>query len=203
VKQIVMGITGASGALYAQRLAQEIVASGAHLHLVISPYGRQLLHDELGITKPDTTALLGKPASNITIYPYRDVGAKIASGSFLTDGMVICPCSSSTLGAVAAGLGDNLINRAATVTLKESRRLIIVQREMPISQIELSNMLRLNQAGAVICPASPGFYLLPKTVDELVDFVVGKLLDLLDIPHELNTRWTPNDAPSHVSEPGE
>jgi 4-hydroxy-3-polyprenylbenzoate decarboxylase len=195
-----MAITGASGALYAQRLAQQIVASDAHLHVVISPYGRQLLHDELGISKPDMKNLLGKTAPNATLYSYRDVGAKIASGSFLTDGMVICPCSSSTLGAVAAGLGDNLIARAATVTLKEMRRLIIVPREMPTSQIEITNMLRLSQAGAVICPASPGFYLLPKTIDDLVDFVVGKLLDLLNIKHALNTRWEPNQSAADVAD---
>ena len=128
------------------------------------------------------------------MYTYRDVGARIASGSFLTDGMVVCPCSSNSLGAIASGIGDNLIARAAAVTLKESRRLIIVPREMPVSQIEIANMLRLSQAGAIICPASPGYYLLPKSVDDLIDFVVGKLLDLLDIPHQLNTRWD-GDAP--------
>ena len=103
--------------------------------------------------------------------------------------MIICPCSSNTLAAVAAGLGDHVLNRAAAVTLKEARRLIVVPREMPASRIDLLNSLRLSEAGAIICPAAPGFYMLPKTVEDLVDFVAGKLLDLMDVPHQLNTRW--------------
>ena len=189
MKQIVMAVTGASGAPYARRLAQLIVDGGAHLHLVVSPMGSRLLADELGLKKVSLEALVGRAVTDATLYSYRDVGAKIASGSFLTDGMVVCPCSSNSLGAIASGIGDNLISRAASVTLKEARRLILVPREMPVSQIEIANMLRLSQAGAIICPASPGFYLLPKTVDDLIDFVVGKLLDLLDIPHTLSTRW--------------
>lgn len=189
MKQIVMAVTGASGAAYARRLAQLIVDGGAHLHLVVSPMGSRLLADELGVKKVSLETLLGRPVTHATLYSYRDVGAKIASGSFLTDGMVVCPCSSNSLGAIASGIGDNLISRAASVTLKEARRLILVPREMPVSQIEIANMLRLSQAGAIICPASPGFYLLPKTVDDLIDFVAGKLLDLLDIPHPLSTRW--------------
>ncbi len=188
--QIVMAITGASGAAYARRLAQCIVGSGAHLHLVVTPYGRQLLADELGLTEVSVEGLVGQAAPNATLYSYRDVGAKIASGSFLTHGMVICPCSSNTLGAIASGLGDHLVHRAAAVALKEVRRLILVPREMPISQIDLGNMLRLSQAGAIICPASPGFYLLPREVGDLVDFVAGKVMDLLGLPHALNVRWS-------------
>lgn len=195
MKNIVLAITGASGALYAQQLARCIVAADAHLHLVISPLGRRLLLDELGIRKPTIAELIGRPASNATIYNNGDVGAKIASGSFLTDGMVICPCSSNTLGSIAAGTGGTLITRAAAVTLKESRRLIVVHREMPCGAIELENMLRLSRAGAIICPANPGFYLLPRTIGDIVDFVAGKVLDLLQIPHELNTRWDPSRAP--------
>jgi len=191
VKQIVMAITGASGAPYAQRLAQQIVNSDAHLHLIISPPGRKLLFDELGLRHVSVATLIGRSAPNATLYAYRDVGAKLASGSFLTDGMVICPCSSNRLASVAGGLGDNLIDRAAAVTLKQARRLILVHREMPLSQIDIANMLRLSQAGAVICPASPGFYLLPRTVGDLVDFVVGRVLDLLGVPHDLDIRWEP------------
>ncbi|MCH8804472.1 MAG: UbiX family flavin prenyltransferase [Planctomycetes bacterium] len=198
MKQIVMAITGASGAPYARRLAECIVECDAHLHLIISPYGRQLLNDELGLRDVSVAGLIGRTASNATLYGYHDVGAKIASGSFLTDGMVICPCSSNSLAAVANGLGDNLIARAATVTLKEARRLIIVAREMPLSRIEIHNMLRLSEAGAILCPASPGFYLLPKSVADLVDFVVGKVLDLLGLPHTLHTRWEP-DRPAAAS----
>lgn len=189
VKQIVVGITGASGAPYAMKLIQEIIGGGAHAHLVITPLAKRLLFDELGMTEVSAVTLIGAESSRLTIYNYKDVGAKIGSGSFLTDGMIICPCSSNTLGAIAAGLADNVLNRAAAVTLKESRRLILVPREMPMSRIDLLNALRLNEAGAVICPASPGFYMLPKSIDDLVDFVVGKLLDLLELPHQLNTRW--------------
>ena len=189
-----LAITGASGAVYARRLGQCLVRGGAHLHVVASTHGLRLLSDELGIRKLTAAALLGDPATAVTLYPARDIGARIASGSFHTDGMVICPCSSNTLAAVAAGTADNLITRAALVTLKEARRLVLVPRETPLSQIELANMLRISQAGGILCPASPGFYMLPKTIEELVDFVVGRVLDLLGVPHELNTRWEP-DAP--------
>jgi 4-hydroxy-3-polyprenylbenzoate decarboxylase len=199
VKQIVMAVTGASGAPYAQRLAQQIVNSDAHLHLIISPPGRKLLFDELGLRPVTIATLIGRAASNATLYAYRDIGAKLASGSFLTDGMVICPCSSNRLASVASGLGNNLIDRAAAVTLKQARRLILVHREMPLSQIDIANMLRLSRAGAVICPASPGFYLLPKTVGDLVDFVVGRVLDLLGVPHDLDVRWEPAESPPPAS----
>ena len=161
MKPIVMAITGASGAVYARRLAQALVAADAHVHLVVSPHGQRVLADELDLRTPDPAALLGAPTPAVTLHPYRDIGAVIASGSFPTAGMVICPCSSNTLAAVATGLADNLITRAALVTLKEARRLVVVPREMPLGQIELANMLRLSQAGGVVCPACPGFYLRP------------------------------------------
>jgi 4-hydroxy-3-polyprenylbenzoate decarboxylase len=203
VKQIVMAITGASGAVYARQLARHIVESGAGLHLIASPYGRRLLADELGLREFTAAALLGTAAPGVTLYVYRDLGARIASGSFPTDGMVICPCSSNTLAGVAAGLADNLITRAALVTLKEARRLVLVTREMPLSQIEIANMLRVSQAGAVVCPASPGFYLLPKTIDDLVDFVVGRVLDLLGLAHTLSIRWDPQLDGARGPRPGE
>jgi 4-hydroxy-3-polyprenylbenzoate decarboxylase len=188
-RQIVVGITGASGAPYAVRLLECLCAAGVDVHLVVTPNGKRLLYDELQITEVSAEGLLPAPSDRLTIYPYGDVGAKLASGSFVTDGMIICPCSSNTLASVAAGLADNLLDRAAAVTLKEGRRLVVVAREMPMSRIELLNALRLSEAGAIICPASPGFYMLPTTVGDLVDFVVGKLMDLVDVPHILNTRW--------------
>ncbi len=195
-KQIVVGITGASGAPYAVRLIECLVSGGVDVHLIVTPHGRRLLYDELGIAEVTTTALLGRESSRVVLYSYRDVGAKLASGSFSTDGMIICPCSSNTFASVAAGLADNLLDRAAAVTLKEMRRLVLVPREMPMSRIDLLNALRLSEAGAIICPASPGFYMLPTTVGDLVDFVVGKLMDLLDVPHTLRTRWADQlDAP--------
>jgi 4-hydroxy-3-polyprenylbenzoate decarboxylase len=189
VKQIVLAITGASGARYARELARRIVAGGSHLHVVASPYGRRVLAHELGLGKLTAEALLGDPAPAVTLYRYRELAARIASGSFHTNGMVICPCSSNTLAKVAGGSADNLITRAALVTLKEARRLILVTREMPLSQIEISNMLRVSQAGGIVCPASPGFYMQPQSIDDLVAFVVGRVLDLLGLPHNLNTRW--------------
>ncbi|MFO0839819.1 MAG: flavin prenyltransferase UbiX [Phycisphaerae bacterium] len=193
-RQIILGISGASGAAYARRLAQCILESGAHLHVVMTPLGRRVLAEELDIRRPDIAALTGRAALNATVYAHKDLGAKIASGSFLSDGMVICPCSSNTLGALANGLGSNLLTRAAGVVLKERRRLVIVHREMPVGAIEIENMLKLSRAGAVICPASPGFYMLPRSVEDLVDFVVGRVMDLLGIEHSLNTRWDPARA---------
>ena len=191
-KRIVVAVTGASGAIYAQRLLSVLAGAGVEVHLVISPHGRELFRDELGIEQPSPETLVGPQAAPaVHLHAYRDVGAPLASGSFLTDAMIICPCSSNTLGDVAAGTGANLISRAAAVHLKEARRLVLVPREMPISQIELRNMLRVSEAGGIICPAAPGFYMLPKKLDDVVDFVVGKLCDLVGVGHSLNTRWQP------------
>jgi flavin prenyltransferase len=188
---IVTAITGASGAAYAQRFLQGLVAAGVQAHLVISPLGRRLLYDELGMETPDLETLAGAKDHTITLYNYNDVGAKIASGSFLHDGMVIVPCSSNTLAAVAHGLGDNLITRAAAVTLKERRKLILCHREMPLSPIDVSNYKTLTEAGVILAPANPGFYLNPTTIAEIVDFVAGKLLDLVGVAHTFDTRWDP------------
>ena len=190
---IVVAITGASGALYAQRFLTGLVAAGVNAHLVISPLGRRLLHDELGMETPDLAALAGTSSHTITLYNYNDVGSKLASGSFLHHGMVVVPCSSNTLGECAHGLGGNLISRAAAVTLKERRRLILVHREMPLSPIDVTNYQILTQAGAIIAPANPGFYLNPTTVGEIADFVAGKLLDLIGVPHAMETRWDPKN----------
>ena len=188
-RRVVLAITGASGAAYAVRLLQLLVDAEIETHLVITPYGQRLLADELDIQRPTVEGLLGRASSRVIAHSYHDVGGAIASGSFLTRGMVICPCSSNTLAAIASGLGDNLITRAAHVHLKERRRLVLVTRESPLSTIEIGNMLRLSEAGAIICPASPGFYLRPRTLAEIVDFMCGKVLDLLEIEHALRTRW--------------
>ncbi len=198
-KQIVVGVTGASGALYARRLVQCLCEASVDVHLILSPNGRRLFADELGMRTVSSQTLLGRDSDRLIIYPYRDVGARLGSGSFRTDGMIVCPCSSNTLASVAAGLSDNLLNRAAAVTLKEARRLILVPREMPMSRIDMLNALRAGEAGAIICPASPGFYMLPKTIDDLAEFVVGKLLDLVAVPHNLNTRWNDRIASSPCS----
>jgi flavin prenyltransferase len=192
--EIVTAITGASGALYAQRFIQGLVAAGVNVHLVVSPLGRRLLHDELGMETVDLPALAGTREHTVTLYNYNDVGSKLASGSFLHDGMVIVPCSSNTLAEVAHGLGGNLISRAAAVTLKERRKLVVVHREMPLSPIDVGNYKTLSDAGVILAPANPGFYLNPTTVGEVVDFVAGKLLDLLGVPHALDTRWDPKNV---------
>jgi 4-hydroxy-3-polyprenylbenzoate decarboxylase len=190
-RPIVVAITGASGAIYATRLLECLTAesAGVEVHLVVSPHGRQLLADELGLTRVTPAALVGRATDRIILYPNADLGARIASGSFRTEGMIVCPCSSHTLGAIASGLGDTLVTRAAHVTLKERRPLILLHREMPLGRIDLENMVRLDAAGATICPAAPGFYMLPESIEDLVDFVVGKLLDLMHVPHALAIRW--------------
>lgn len=150
-----------------------------------------MLHDEMGMETVDPAALAETEQHTITLYNYNDVGSKLASGSFLHNGMVIVPCSSNTLAEVAHGLGGNLISRAAAVTLKERRRLILVHREMPLSPMDVNNYKICTDAGAIIAPANPGFYLNPTTVGEIVDFVAGKLLDLVGVKHTLDTRWDP------------
>lgn len=188
---IVTAITGASGALYAQRFVQGLVTAGVDVHLVISPLGRRLLHDELGMETVDLAALAGVERHSITLYNYNDVGCRLASGSFLHDGMVIVPCSSNTLAQVAHGIGNNLIARAAAVTLKERRKLVLAHREMPLSAIDINNYKVLSDAGVVLAPCNPGFYLNPTSLDDLADFVAGKLMDLVGVPHSLATRWNP------------
>ncbi len=193
-KRIVVGISGASGAVYARRLLQLSAHAGCDIHLVVSPLGQRLLHDELGMEGVDLDALTGGRASQVTLHSHRDVGAPVASGSFAHDGMVIVPCSSNTLSAVATGQAQHLMHRAAHVTLKERRRLVLVHREMPLSLIDIRNMEQATLAGAILCPANPGFYMLPRRVEDLVDFVVARALDLLGVEHDLNVRWT-----GHVS----
>ena len=186
---IIIGITGASGAIYARRIMELLAEADVEMHLTVSALGRRLLFDELGMKRVDPDELTGGRGRLVTVYNDNDVGATIASGSFLHDGMVIVPCSGNTLGSIAAGITDNLVKRAAAVTLKERRRLILAYRESPASHIDLCNMQRLSEAGAIIAPLSPGFYLQPKSMNDLVDFMAARILDLLHVPHELNMRW--------------
>ena len=195
-KRIVLGISGASGAPYAKRTLELLRRADVETHLVISPLGQRLLHDELGMEGVDLPTLTGQPAidergnvAGVTLHNVRDVGASIASGSFRHDGMAVVPCSSNSLAAIATGSQQNLLHRAAHVTLKERRRLVLLHREMPLSLVDIRNMQAATEAGAIIAPASPGFYKLPKTIDDLVDFVCARVLDLLDVPHELPVRW--------------
>jgi len=194
-KRVIVGITGASGAVYAKRLVESLAGAGVEVQLIVSTIGRRLLADELGIESGgplDLAGLVGSAelASKVTLLPYKDVGSCVASGSFQTEGMVVVPCSNNKLAEMAHGLGENLIARAAQVVLKEKRKLIVVHREMPLGLIELRNMVALAEAGAVICPANPGFYNLPQTVDDLVNMVVGRVMDLLGVEHRLHERWS-------------
>lgn len=181
-------------------MIQLVVAAGVQTHLVISPLGRRLLHDELGMEGLDLAALAGsdRDPENLTLHDIRDVGAVVASGSFKHNGMVIVPCSANTLGAIAQGTASNLIHRTAHVCLKEHRKLVLVHREAPLSLVEIRNMATVTQAGAIINPANPGFYMLPQRIEDLVDFVVGRSLDLLEIEHDLNIRWA-SKKPGHTS----
>jgi flavin prenyltransferase len=206
-KRIVLAITGASGAPVGLRVLELLADSGAHVHLILSRHGRAMLVEECALPDQglERHLLVGRPS--VTLHDDDNLAAAPSSGSFPTDGMIICPCSSHTLGTVAAGLGDRLIPRAAHVSLKERRPLIVVHREMPVSTIDLENMLTLSRAGATICPASPGFYMKPQNVGDLVDFVAGRVLDLVGVRHALNVRWTgedshaPTDPSRDVSEP--
>ena len=182
----IVAITGASGACYGIRLLEVLIQQGLEPYVVVSPAARRVMAAELGTSQlKDLVGSTGYREEDV-----RELASPLASGSFKTQGMVISPCSTGTLGAVANGVSANLIHRAAEVSLKEKRRLILVPRETPLSQIALKNMLTLSQAGAHIVPASPGFYHVPKTIQELVDFLVARILDLMEIPHSLSKRWT-------------
>jgi 4-hydroxy-3-polyprenylbenzoate decarboxylase len=195
---LVLALTGASGAVYATRLLELLVRSGNHVHFTISPSGAAVLKQELDIAidpaRPDIAALLpaniaDQAKSLVTCHHYQDFMAPISSGSFLTGGMVVCPCSGSTLSGIAHAASQNLIQRAADVHLKERRKLILVPRETPLSVLQIENMHRAAQAGAVLLPAMPGFYHGAKSVQDLVDFVVARILDQLGVPHDLMKRW--------------
>jgi 4-hydroxy-3-polyprenylbenzoate decarboxylase len=191
---LIFAITGASGAPYAVRLLEQLVASRTRTSLIVSRHGWRLLETESDIADlPALRAAAGGDAAawdaSVTVFDDDDRGAAPASGSALSRGMVICPCSMGTLSAVAMGSSRSLIERAADVTLKERRKLVLVTRETPLSTIHLGNMLRVARAGAVVLPAAPGFYHRPREIGDLVDFVVARVLDQLEVPHNLGKRW--------------
>ena len=205
---LVLAMTGASGSAYALRLLEVLLGAGCRVHLTISPAAVEVLRTEIGIevdpnrfdaetllvggrdeALPTPRPALRAPRSALVYHHYRDFSAGIASGSFRTDGMVICPCSMGTLAGVAHGLSSNLIQRAADVHLKERRKLIVVPRETPLGSIQLENMKRLADAGAVILPAMPAFYHRPQSIADLVDFVVNRICDQLGVRLDLFPRW--------------
>jgi len=181
--KIVVGFSGASGVIYGIRLLEILHSINIQTYLIISEWAKRNIETETHKTLEYVKSLSFVNYDNFKLY------AAVSSGSFLHDGMVIVPCSMKSLSSIANGYDDTLISRAASVTLKESRTLILVPRETPLSRIHLENMIKLQDAGAIILPAMPGFYHKPSTIDEIIDHLVGKILDQLKIKHELFTRW--------------
>lgn len=192
-----VGISGASGAPYAQALLKELLRSDIEVHLIVSESAVTVMKEELGLVfsggKFDVASYLGEDfswdRSQIIQHHERDIASGPSSGSFRHDGMIICPCSMKTLGTIANGIGANLISRAADACLKERRRLVLVPRETPLNLVHLRNMTAVTEAGAVVLPAMPGFYKEPKTIDDLINHLVLKMLDVLQVEHSINLRW--------------
>lgn len=181
--KLIVGISGASGVIYGVRLLEVLNSINIETHLVLTPLAEKILEQETEFNKQKLIELANYH------YQISDLTAPISSGSFLTQGMIIIPCSMKTLAGIACGYSDNLLLRAADVTLKEKRTLIIVPRETPLRKVHLDNMLRLANEGATILPAMPGFYHNPKTLDDVINYIVGKVLDILRIDHNLYQRW--------------
>ena len=203
-RSVVLAISGASGAVYSVRLLQQLVASAVPVELTVSEAGCQVIQQELGIELdsdqiqidalleyqiPGCQPLEIPPLRQVRAYQYKDLMSPIASGSHRTLGMVVCPCRGGPLGSIASGTSGNLIHRGAEVHLKERRKLILVTRETPLSAIAIENMDRVTRAGAVVLPASPGWYHGVQSIGDLVDFVVARILDQLEIENQLMNRW--------------
>ncbi len=189
---LTMAVTGASGAPYAVRLLQQLIDAKRDVWLIISSHGWRLLAMEAALSSlAELRAHVGSAAwdQRVTVFDDNDRGAAPASGSAQSSGMVICPCSMGTLSAISTGASRSLIERAADVTIKERRKLVLIPRETPLSAVHLQNMLRVTRAGAVVLPAAPGFYNRPETVEDLVDFVVARILDQVGVQHALVRRW--------------
>jgi len=195
IRHFVVAITGASGSVYGLRLISELLRSGERVSLILTSAGRQVMNHETGLEWSAEIKLQRQQVQEyfasiaVDCLAIDDFWAGAASGSAAADAMIVAPCSMGTLGRIAAGLSGNLLERAADVMLKERRSLLLVPRETPFNNIHLENLLRLSQSGAIILPAMPGFYHGPETIEDLVDFVVGKILDQLDVQHSLFTRW--------------
>lgn len=207
---IIIAISGASGTVYGLRILQFLLENNYKIEFVISPGSSKVAQSEIGINLSTNPEILKEQVLSylklergkeqlLTVWAHDDISASISSGSYKTDSMVIIPASMGTVARVAGGISDNLITRAADVCLKERRKLILVPREMPFSTIHLKNLVKLSVSGAIIAPASPAFYHNPKSLSELVDFVVGKVLDLLEIEHSVFKRWREKAKIYHTS----
>lgn len=195
VRRWAVGITGASGAVYGMTLVKELLARHIEVHLVISEAGWRVLKEELGWESTHRQQTLRErfgqelDEGRLVYHPQADIGASIASGSYRMEGMVVIPCSMGSLSSLATGASRNLLTRAADVALKEGRRLVLVPRETPLHAIHLENMLQLARLGVVILPAMPAFYNHPSSLDDMIHFVVGKVMDSMRLEHELYKRW--------------
>jgi len=191
----VVGLTGASGSVYGIRLIEALLEQAIHVHLIITEAGWRVLKEEAGWETAKRQAALEErfgaavAGGLLRYHPVADIGASIASGSFRVDGMVIMPCSMGTLSGIAHGSSDNLMTRAADVMMKEGRRLLIVPRETPLTAIHLENMLKLARLGVRIIPAMPAFYYRPQSMNDMIDFMVGKVMDSMNVTHDLYRRW--------------
>ena len=198
--KLILGISGASGSIYPARFLKALLEMKGETYLIVSPASIRIFQEEYECKISNANELLDfivnrwkiSVIHSIYIRPFKDIGADIASGSNIWDAMLVLPCSMKTIASINAGLTDNLIERCADVTLKERRRLILVPRETPYNEIHLRNMYELTKMGAIILPASPAFYQIPKTLDDLGDFIVGRIFQLLGININLFPRWSPN-----------
>jgi 4-hydroxy-3-polyprenylbenzoate decarboxylase len=191
---ITLAITGASGAPYAVRLLNALLSADRSVRLIVSDTGWRLLQEEAGVAGRDALRERTGDWSRVVVYDDDDRGATPASGSATSAGMIVCPCSMGTLASIAQGTTRSLIERAADVVLKERRPLILVPRETPYSAIHIENMLRVTRAGAIVLPASPGFYHKPATIDQLVDFVVGRILSVIGVPNAIGPHWQSGES---------
>lgn len=192
--RLVVGISGASGAIYGVRLLEVLKSKGVETHLIITPWGEEMIRVETDMSPDDVKNLATQ------VYDDKDMAARVSSGSFKFDGMVVIPCSMKTISAIANGYASTLLVRAADVTMKEGRKLVVVPRETPVNQVHLKNMLQLAQMGVTVLPAMPGFYHRPISMGDLVDHVVGKVLDQFNIEHNLYKRWQPMRGQQHLAD---
>ena len=201
LKTVTLALSGASGMAYGLRLLECLLHADLNVNLLVSQAAHVVAKQELGVSLParaidlekQLNGSMGTQEGQLRVYGREDWNAPVASGSNAADAMVVCPCSMGTLAAIAHGMSDNLIERAADVMLKENRKLILVPRETPFSVLHLENMLSLARMGTVILPANPGFYHLPQSIEDVIDFIVARILDQLGVPHELMARWGEND----------
>ena len=202
LKTVTLALSGASGMAYGLRLLECLLHADLHVNLLVSQAAHIVVKQELGVSLPpramdlekQLNGSMGTQEGQLRVYGREDWNAPVASGSNAADAMVVCPCSMGTLAAIAHGMSDNLIERAADVMLKEQRKLILVPRETPFSVLHLENMVSLARMGTVILPANPGFYHLPRSIEDVIDFIVARILDQLGVPHELMARWGEDDV---------